>query len=903
MTDGRTHGSGGWADEVARRLGRGSLWRELFERAPVAYSLSSPDGRRVIVNQAFRRLFGFPPHGEIDVDLLALTHPEDRARTLEYARSLRRGECDAIEVEKRYLHLDGHTIWGRLSVGALDAPDGERVAFLGAITDISAAVQARDALAASEARHRALAQHASDAVVVLDANGRLVEASPSTERLIGTPAAPLVGQRAFDLVHPEDQAVVVRAFAETTTRPGTAPPLRFRVVGPAGERLVEAVATNLLHDPAVVGVVVNLRDLTDRAEVATALQVQQSRFQRMLENISDTVTLLDARGEVIQTTGNVKEILGYPTEFWSVRNVFDLTHPDDLDRVRVQFLNLLERPGGTEAGEVRVRAADGSWQYVEITAVNLLDHPEVEAIVVTSRNVTPHKRVQAELAAARDEALRALDARAEFIAAVSHELRNPVHGILGLTELLATSQLDGPSRELAASINRATRSLRMVLDDLLDYARVEAGRIELVAEPVAVGDLVDDVLTLHRSAASARGVALELDRAPDGPEVVLVDGARLRQVVGNLVGNAVKFTHEGSVRVEVRTVVPEPHHVELRVAVHDTGIGIDPSRLDGLFEPFSQAHRSTARDYGGTGLGLAISRRLVELMGGQLHVTSEPDVGSTFWFTVPVRLPPDEPADAADGPVPGPQRRPAQVLVAEDDPVGQLLVTRQLERLGCEAVVVASGPEALERYHHGGIDLVLLDCQLPELDGPEIARRIRAGEPRRTVPILALTAAATAEDRRRCLDAGMDEVLVKPVSLASLDEALSRWLAPSAPAVVERAVIDRLVDELEDPGHVAAVIHTFLRELPGRLTAIEDAVAGDDRSAAALVAHTLASTAAMVGATSLARMCRAVESRAGGDSPLTLPEGWGQLCSATSSQLEDVLSNLQQAAQLGGSSR
>jgi PAS domain S-box-containing protein len=877
-------GAGGWADEVARRLGRGSLWRELFERAPVAYSLSSLDGRRVLVNQAFRRLFGFPLEGEIEVDLLALTHPEDRARTLEYARALRRGELDSVDLEKRYLHRDGRTIWGRLSIGALDDPDGTRLAFLGAITDVSEAVEARQALAAREARHRALAEHAGDAVVVLDADGRVVEASPSTDRLLGRPAAPLVGERAFEFVHPEDQAVVIRAFMQTAARPGTAAPLRFRVVGAAGERVVEAVATNLLDDPAVEGVVVNLRDLTDRAEALSALQVQQRRFQLMLENISDTVTLLDAQGEVIQTTGNVKEILGYPTEFWSVRNVFELAHPDDVDDVRARLVDLLARPGGTGSAEVRVRAADGSWQHVELTAVNLLDNPDVEAIVVTSRNVTTHKEMLVALAEARDEALRALDTRAEFIASVSHELRNPVHGILGLTELLATADLDESSRELAAAINRATRTLRMVLDDLLDYSRVEAGRIELVSGPVVLAELFEDVVALHRAAAVARGIGLGVRRLGGGPAVVVADGLRLRQVVANLVGNAVKFTHHGSVTVEVSTTPAGPDRVDLRVAVHDTGIGIDPGFRDRLFEPFSQAHRSTVRDYGGTGLGLAIARRLVELMGGELGVTSEPGTGSTFWFTVPGLVPvpertPDEP------PAPSPTRPSGRVLVVEDDPVGQLLVARQLERLGHEVVVVASGQEALDRFGAGDADLILMDRHMPGVDGLEATRRIRATARGRRVPILAMTAAASIEDRRRCLDAGMDDVLVKPVTLEVLADALGRWLGPAGGSAVERKVVDRLVEELEDPDHVATVLQTFLRELPGRVAAIEAAVAEGDRATAALVAHTLGSTSAMVGAVALARACRDVESLAGSERPLRLPHDWDQLRGATEREL------------------
>ncbi|MEZ5145333.1 MAG: PAS domain S-box protein [Acidimicrobiales bacterium] len=730
---------------------------------------------------------------------------------------------------------------------------------------------------------RALLRAAIDAVIVLDNSARLLYASPSAADLTGYRVEDRLGESVLDLVHPDDLDIASQSLANTTAVPGPAVPLRFRIRRPDGAvRLVEAVATNLLDDADVRGIVVNLHDLTDREDALSTLQVAENRFRRMLENISDTVTLVDGSGEVIDTTGNVKAILGYPSEFWSMRNAFDLAHPEDVDQVRRLLVELLESPGREVSGELRVRHAEGRYETIEATAVNLLDDEDVRAIVITSRNVSARKRVEAQLAAARDEAVRALEVRTEFIASVSHELRTPIHGILGLSELLATADVDDETRSLARSIGRATESLRMVLDDLLDFTKIEAGRLELQAEAVSLKDVLDDLRTLFGPQATAKGVDLHIELDPSLPSAIEADPLRLRQVLTNLVGNAVKFTAEGTVTVGVSSgVAPEqvrPGNDEAAGAVMftvaDTGIGMAPQVVAQVFEPFSQAHATTAREYGGTGLGLTIARRLVELMGGELHVETEPERGSTFTFSVPA--PALETAVASEEPPPVPAAASRRVMVVEDNPVNQLLVARQLERLGYDPVVVDGGAAALEHLELDLPDVVLMDWQMPHMDGLETTRRIREREATRgmgRVPIVAMTASAMPGDRARCLEAGMDDFVSKPVSLAALGHVLAAWTPPTDPASsamvsggsrhdedgVDPSVLDRLVDELGGAAVVEVVVATYLRELPVRLAGLGDAVQVADRAATVAIAHTLKSTSAAVGATRLSSACGRLE--------------------------------------------
>jgi len=855
--------------------------RALFAQTPIASWVIDFELGRVFTNAATARLFRFDPDDASVVgnDIYAMLPYGERDRTVNELQQLLNGELDRVSRIKHYVRPDGTEFDGQLESVPLLDEQGHPWAVLSTCRDVTLQREAERALVRREAWFEALVRHNVDGIIVVDRRACSTYISPSADELIGSAAGTRLGQSALDLVHQDDFDVVSETFAAIVESPGTTGPLRFRIVRPDGEvRLVEAVATNLLDDPAVGGVVLNVRDLTDREQVATALEVSENRFRKMLENIADTVTLLDEAGQVIRTTGNVKSILGYPTEFWSTRNAFDITHPDDVDLIRRMFAELLETPGGTVHGEFRVRHASGHHEYVEADAINLLADPEVGSIVVTTRNITSRKQSERELAEARDQALRALDVRNEFVASVSHELRTPIHGILGLAELMATSSDAGEELvHLALSIRRATESLRLVLDDILDFTKIEAGRLELDERPTSLREVVDDIEVLFRHQSIAKGIALEVHADESLPATFVADGLRLRQVLNNLVSNAVKFTRSGKVSVSFRRGGADAVE-QLLVEVADTGIGMGQEIVQQIFEPFSQAHAATARDYGGTGLGLTIARRLIELMQGELLVDSEVGRGTVFEVVLPLRTreqmidsSPYEPLEA-DHPT-GKQR----VLVVEDNTVNQLLVGRQLERLGYESVVVGSGEAAVELFAQDLVDAVLMDWQMPGMDGIEAAGRLRRLETdtgRGRVPIIAMTASAMLGDRERCIAAGMDDFISKPVNLATLGRTLAAWLFPVDRTAVDEArggatreptdpldpaVLDRLLDELDDPDLVATVVRTYCRELPGRIEAIEDSARALDLETLATVAHTLKSTSAALGATRLAQLCADLE--------------------------------------------
>jgi len=593
--------------------------------------------------------------------------------------------------------------------------------------------------------------------------------------------------------------------------------------------------------------------------VAEPARFDAHRVQKLIENIDDTISLIDENGTLIETSGRYKPILGYPKEFWAERTIFDLLHPDDAMRVLAMREDVLQSPAAVVTGEFRVQAFDGSYHPLEVHAVNLLHDPDVSGIVITSRNIGPMKALMRDLADNRDAALAEADLRTRLIATVSHELRNPLHAMCGLAELLTTSSgLGDDAAGLAATLRRQIEGLTIVIDDLLDSSRLGVGAVSLAAQPVPLRALVDDVVALAGLSARARPLEVRAELHPDMPECVLGDQSRLRQVLGNLVGNAVKFTPRGEVLLRVA-----PTTDGIRFEIVDTGHGIAPAELEAIFEPFTTG--SNAGDGSGAGLGLTIVRQLVELMHGTITATSELGTGSTFTVAIPAAacdLPASTPA------VPAPLAGDQQVLVVDDNAVNQMLAESQLARLGMSAVVVGTGEAAVELLAKGdGPELVLMDYHLPGINGLEATRRIRAQEAttsRRSV-IIGVTAAATAADRKACEEAGMDDFLAKPVSLAVLGEALRRWVqhVPTVgelPSNVDVAVLDSLAVDLGDATVVTELVRTFLDELHGRRTAVAEACDRGDLDDVHRASHTLKSSSFLLGAIDLARACQRMES-------------------------------------------
>jgi signal transduction histidine kinase/ActR/RegA family two-component response regulator len=386
-----------------------------------------------------------------------------------------------------------------------------------------------------------------------------------------------------------------------------------------------------------------------------------------------------------------------------------------------------------------------------------------------------------ELAAAKEAAEAASHAKSAFLANMSHELRTPMNGVIGAASLLALSEMDEDQQRLIDTVDHSATDLLKLLNEILDLSKIEAGKLTFDPRPFDVISCVSGVVELLRSKVDEQGIELTVNLAPGLNLSRIADETRLRQVLLNLVGNAVKFTKEGSVSVHV-----SGDDEFLEIAVKDTGIGIHPERLTSVFEEFVQADASTTREHGGSGLGLAISKRLIDMMGGELHAESILGQGSTFHFRMP-SVTTGIAQDVVTQTLPSMRRVRAggRVLLAEDHPINQAIAKRMLEHAGCEVTVAEDGVEALEQFRAGTWDVVLLDWQMPRMSGIEGATEMRAYEAEHSLertPLVAMTANAMPGDRETCLAAGMDGYLSKPVRFEDLVAALVRWI-PAEPGV------------------------------------------------------------------------------------------------------------------------
>jgi two-component system sensor histidine kinase EvgS len=479
-------------------------------------------------------------------------------------------------------------------------------------------------------------------------------------------------------------------------------------------------------------------------------------------------------------------------------------------------------------------------------------------------DVTTQELASRGVAKARDEAEAATRAKSDFLATISHEIRTPMNGVIGLLDVLERTPLDGEQRRMVATIEHSAEALMHILDDVLDFSKIEAGHLALDPRPTDPRALVDDAVAIMAAQAEAKGLALEAHLDVALAPAVLVDDGRLRQVLLNLIGNAIKFTAAGHIRVDVHVDEEHAGRQRVRFVVTDTGIGIHAAKLRHVFAPFSQAESSTTRRFGGTGLGLSISRRLIERMGGHIVIQSEPGKGTVVTATVewpmvdPLSIVPPATADVA--PAQSPRLRPARILVAEDHPVNQQLVRAQLQMHGLTCDIVDDGEAAVAALDEADYDLLLVDCHMPRMDGYAVAREVRRREEgtSRHLPIVAMTADARADQRERCLAAGMDDLLRKPIRLEAFHAAVSRWLGV-AELAAPPVDMERLRRAFGSEANVATVIRAGVDTTREALARFEAVIATEDPERVAGWIHHVLGGVNVFGESAVARDGEALE--------------------------------------------
>jgi PAS domain S-box-containing protein len=742
----------------------------------------------------------------------------------EYYTLQRDGEAVVAEIYIPSFKPGGIHLWGKAS--PLCDASGNQVGAIESIRDITERKYAEEALREGEEKYRRLVENLNDVIYTVDTQGIMTYASPIIEVLTGYNAEEVVGQHFSLFIHPDDLPDLVTSFQHSME--GLIEPFEFRIVHKAGTVCyVRTSSRLLLKEDQKLGLIGLITDITERKHAEEALRNKD----RLLQGVALATNILLTETDLNSAINQTLELLGSAAEadrVYIIKNrpsafnahltsqyyewVRDRVEPSagDQDPKNVPIFSIPSRwyealsAGHPIKGLVHEfpeseRAILQSRGTISLLAIPVLiggqfwgfvgfddRHSEriwtgadisiLHAAVVSIGGAIARKRAEEELRQAKDAAEASTIAKSQFMANMSHELRTPMNAVIGMTSLLLDEELTSDQREFVEIIRTSGESLMILISSILDFTRMDKDRVELESQPFELHRCIMDSIELMRSETDRKGLRLTCTFDRDTPEMIIGDPTRLRQVLGNLLDNAVKFTDRGEVLVSVSSR-PSGDRKEIHFAVKDTGIGISQDQMHKLFQPFSQVDSSDTTRYGGAGLGLAASRKLVEIMGGRIWIESKIGLGSTFHFTIPAQEVARKP-DLVENPrlddevFSGPLHS-LRILLAEDSEVNQLVMLKMLKRLGYRADLATNGVEALQALERQPYDLVLMDVKMPEMDGLEASRIIRRLWPEGP-KIVAITAYALEGDRERCFEAGMDGYISKPVDILELAGVLKK---------------------------------------------------------------------------------------------------------------------------------
>jgi two-component system sensor histidine kinase/response regulator len=886
---GKIVGASGIARDINRRLQvekklreSEELFREVFEHAPFGMCVTDLDGHFIQVNATLCHILGYSQQELAAKSWPELTHPDDQTTGLSVGEQLHHDPNDTVAMEKRCIHRNGATVWARVKVSVVRDSGGVALFHVGHLEDITDRKRAKEALYESEDRFRVMADSCPTMLWVTGADGGIQFVNRMLRELTGSTFEQVEGGKWQLLFHPDDTAAYVGAF-QHAVREQAAFRAEARIRRADGEwRWLGSFAQPRLSPGGeFLGHIGLSSDITDRRLAEQGLRNSEEKFRQLAENIHEVFWMMPPAGDEILYVSPAYEQVWERTRDSLYQNPMswaEAIHPEDAEKAHVLFARQIE--GEAIESEYRIRTPGGQEKWIRDRAFPICDEAgRLTRIVGIAEDITEAKRYENDLIHAWEQAEAANRAKSRFLANMSHEIRTPMNGVIGMLQLLLATSLTSEQQRYVKVAQESGRTLLALIDDILDLSKIEARKVTLENLSFNLRETIDGVIQLLRVQAAAKGLDFRARVAPDISQLLCGDQRRLRQVLINLAGNAIKFTERGHVTLEAARE-REPNGIAtIRFAITDTGIGIPPDQAARLFSPFTQADDSTTRKYGGTGLGLAICKQLVEMMGGTIGVESQEGHGSTFWFTATFELGrANLPAPANESPTLQralPVSKP-RILVAEDNATNREVALAQLDKLGYQADAVPNGAEAVQAVERGIYGLVLMDCEMPVMDGYEATRMIRRST-RPNLPVIAITADAMSGDRERCLREGMNDYLAKPVELEKLAEVLAKWLSVKAdaagssaspdnagskaeaqakPAFDETALLRRLMGDRKLAG---MVLQGFLDNAPSQLQNLQQRLNEADSAGARAQAHTLKGSAATVAAEELRAIALAME--------------------------------------------
>nr|WP_269438227.1 PAS domain S-box protein [Phosphitispora fastidiosa] len=684
-------------------------------------------------------------------------------------------------------------------------------------------------------------------------------------------AMPIVGKKCYQAFHCQEEPCagcpVVRAF-ET----GRQQRIERLTVNNGLKEWLELYSFPMIGATGTVEYVAeHCRNITDRKEAEEALRESEERYRDLFENANDMVHILDHEGRVQYANSAWKSAMGYSDEEIKNLRIFDIVHPEYKPKLKSFFGRLMSGESIKNVAMVFV-AKDGSLVNVEGNVNCRFQEGKPLSTRAILRDVTERKAAERKLRKAMDEATAANRAKSEFLANMSHEIRTPMNGIIGMTELALSTQLTPEQKQYLTMVNSSAESLLRIINDILDFSKIEAGKLSLEDVPFDLKELLSETVLSFAVTAYEKGVRLVHDVDSAVPRVLKGDPDRLKQVLVNLIGNAVKFSHKGEISIKAESVGgnSKGSPCSILFSIRDQGIGIPEDKIGRIFETFCQIDSSSSKRYSGTGLGLAISRKIVEMMHGAIWADSREGEGSTFSFTVRLLVPEktndvvpvDSPGSTTDRSeaclgCPNPVLdRQLTILLAEDNEINRKLTEVVLQRQGWRVLTVSDGLEAVNKAKSEVFDIILMDIQMANIDGFEATKAIREHERKvgKHTPVVALTAYAMKGDREKCLMAGMDGYLSKPIRMHELYDVIEKHLQ------TKPADLTGIAKNLEGNGQLLAeLVNSFIDDFPGQLEQIRSFINAENIRAAGRAMHTFRGAASNFGAVEACRLALEIE--------------------------------------------
>jgi PAS domain S-box-containing protein len=761
------------------------------------------------------------------------------------------------------------------------------------------------ALQKSEDRYRDLIDNSRELIAITDLEGNFVSVNETGLRISGYSCEALLKMNMADLITPKMRNLFP-AFLANIQAHGTANGI-IQVLNAQGERRFwDYVSTVRVDGVAAPMVRCMALDITERRQAEKALRASHERFELANRATFNVIWDWDLKTNIFWRNDHFQSLFGYSREEVDVsyESTTSRIHPADLERVEEGMHSAIEDGSEFWADQYRLRRKDGSYAMVEDRAIITrgIDGHAIRMLGamrdISERYQAEEEQKQLDLALQEASielgvATKANLAKSDFLSAMSHELRTPLIGVTGMLEVLTQSKLDTEQRQVVDIIHDSSESLLQIIGDILDFSKIEANKLELVPHTFSSRTLLESLSQIFKSAAFTKGLDLIVEVDPGVAPAHVADALRIRQILNNFLSNAVKFTERGSITLRLRLLGSRNGTESLAFEVQDSGIGVSPENMLKLFKPFTQAEASTTRRFGGTGLGLTISRRLAELMGGSLTIQSTLGQGTTIALTVNLAVGNAQEIVKADGLVPSQivPTRPTPsieaamlerslILLAEDHPTNRTVLTQQINRAGYALEVAVDGQEAFEKLQSGRYSLLLTDLHMPRMDGYQLTEAMREmeriqGSPR--TPILALTANALGGEAERCLELGMDDFLIKPVTIPLLASKLHQWMpyvkreaseaqaTPASPSLEVTECVPILDSKIlldlcgGNATTAQEILSDFIATTKADLLVMQDFLQQNEKPGVARQAHRIKGSAAMIGARDLADRAKNLE--------------------------------------------